>query len=157
MKLMAASGVAPSSLASWTVAQLRELAGRLGLFRYSTMTKGDLLKVLAEAIKQTEETSEPTPAQQPAAPVRPTVETHVVFLPRDPQWAYVFWEVSSEDQERAVQAGAQQLCLRMADVTGLPPGSIHPHALQEVVVEAGSREWFLPVPLSDRDYRVELG
>jgi hypothetical protein len=157
MSLMAASGAVPSSLASWTVAQLRELAGKLGLFRYSTMTKGDLLKVLAEAVKQPDDASEAPSAPQPAATVRQTIATHVVFLPRDPQWAYVFWEISSEDEKRAVQAGARQLCLRVADVTGLPAGSIHPHALQEVVVEAGRREWFLPVPVSDRDYRVELG
>jgi len=33
----------------------------------------------------------------------------------------------------------------------------HPHALQELVVPANATEWYLPVPLSDRDYRVELG
>ena len=33
----------------------------------------------------------------------------------------------------------------------------HPHTLQEVVVDSQACEWYLPVPLSDRDYRVELG
>jgi hypothetical protein len=45
----------------------------------------------------------------------------------------------------------------VADVTGLAGGSSHPHTLQEVVVDAQATEWYLPVPLSDRDYRVELG
>jgi hypothetical protein len=49
------------------------------------------------------------------------------------------------------------LCLRVADVTGLSGGSTHPHTLQEVVVDSHATEWYLPVPLSDRDYRVELG
>ncbi|WP_216923537.1 DUF4912 domain-containing protein, partial [Synechococcus sp. CCAP 1479/9] len=35
--------------------------------------------------------------------------------------------------------------------------SSHPHTLQEVVVDSHATEWYLPVPLSDRDYRVELG
>ena len=33
----------------------------------------------------------------------------------------------------------------------------HPHTLQEVPVDSHATEWYLPVPLSDRDYRVELG
>jgi hypothetical protein len=84
-------------------------------------------------------------------------ETRVVFLPRDPQWAYVFWEISSADRESALAAGAGSLVLRLEDVTGRQDGHAHPHTLQEVVVDAGAHEWYLPVPLSDRDYRVELG
>jgi hypothetical protein len=85
------------------------------------------------------------------------VQTHVVFLPRDPQWAYVFWEISADDRQRAQAAGARQLCLRLADVSGLPPGAPRPHAVQELVVAADAHEWYLPVPLGGRSYRVELG
>jgi hypothetical protein len=53
--------------------------------------------------------------------------------------------------------GASQLVLRVADVTGLGDGVAHLHTLQEVVVNSHATEWYLPVPLSDRDYRVELG
>jgi hypothetical protein len=88
---------------------------------------------------------------------RPAADTRVVFLPRDPQWAYVFWDIAEADRTAAQAAGASQLCLRVADVTGLAGGSSHPHALQEVVVDAQASEWYLPGPLSDRDYRVELG
>ncbi len=42
-------------------------------------------------------------------------------------------------------------------MTGLAAGAAHPHTLQEVVVDSHASEWYLPVPLSDRDYRVELG
>ena len=87
----------------------------------------------------------------------PELETRVVFLPRDPQWAYVFWEITDSDRQLAMEAGASQLALRVADVTGLQGGSSHPHTLQEVVVDSHATEWYLPVPLSDRDYRVELG
>jgi hypothetical protein len=95
-------------------------------------------------------------AEMAPAP-RPAAETRVVFLPRDPQWAYVFWDIAEADRAAALAAGASQLCLRVADVTGLAGGSSHPHTLQEVVVNAKATEWYLPVPLSDRDYRVELG
>jgi hypothetical protein len=92
-----------------------------------------------------------------APATRPTEETRVVFLPRDPHWAYVFWEISDDDRDRALPEGVQQLCLRVADVTGLAGGSSHLHTLQEVVVDSHATEWYLPVPLPDRDYRVELG
>ena len=98
----------------------------------------------------------PVSAAPAAAPVD-AVTTHVVFLPRDPQWAYCFWSISADDQQRARKAGATSLCLRVADVTGLGFDQAHPHALQELVVDSGASEWFLPVPVDGRDYRVELG
>jgi hypothetical protein len=85
------------------------------------------------------------------------VNTHVVFLPRDPQWAYCFWAISDHDRQKAREAGATSLCLRVADVTGLGADQSHPHALQELVVDNHASEWFLPVPVDGRDYRVELG
>ena len=103
----------------------------------------------------------PSPASstEVSAPITPPPADHteVVFLPRDPQWAYCFWSIAPADRQRAQAAGAGSLCLRVADVTGLLNPSAHPHALQELVVDAHASEWFLPVPLAGRDYRVELG
>ena len=95
-------------------------------------------------------------AEMGAAP-RPSLKTSVVFLPRDPQWAFVYWEISAQDQQNVQAAKAEQLVLRVWDVTGLPAGSVHLHTLQELLVNALAREWFVPVPMSDRDYQVELG
>lgn len=95
-------------------------------------------------------------AKLPPAP-RPEGETRVVFLPRDPQWAYVFWQISAADRSEALAGGGEQLALRVMDVTGRNGGTAHPHTLQEVVVDGAAHEWYVPVPLSDRDYRVELG
>lgn len=139
-----------------TLRQLRQIASDLGVALYSRKSKTELVA----AIEQRQETQAEEPnlkeieAELAPAP-QPGPETSVVFLPRDPQWAYVFWEISEADRSRA--AGTGQLCLRVADVTGLPGGSAHPHTLQEVIVESQASEWYLPVPLSDRDYRVELG
>ena len=153
-----------SSLARLTLRQLRRVASDLGVALYSRKSKDELL----EAINTQQELSVGDKRIETAislaeletnlgeAPL-PLPETRVVFLPRDPQWAYVFWEISAESRRAAESAGARQLCLRVSDVTGLQDGSSHPHTLQEVVVDAGSSEWYLPVPLSDRDYRVELG
>ena len=165
---MAASGMdmgngGLASLGGWTIAQLRDLAKRIGLGGYSRMDKSGLLDAVSQALPQAapsalQELATDVPAQlQQMGSAVAELPSHITFLPRDPQWAYVFWEISSGDQERANAAGATQLALRVADVTGLPLGAAHPHTLQELVVSSGAREWHLPMPVSDRDYRVELG
>ena len=148
-----------SRLAALSMRQLRDLARSLGMSRYSSENR----EGLSEAIATNRDPQSAIEANLAAieaemAPVRrPEPETRVVFLPRDPQWAYVFWDIAEADRDAALAAGGSQLCLRVADVTGLAGGSAHPHTLQEVVVDAHATEWYLPVPLSDRDYRVELG
>ena len=156
MKSVAVSQNALSSLASKTLRQLRHVASELGVTLYSRKSKEELVEAISSYQMETGRSLEAIEAEMAPAP-RPEAETRVVFLPRDPQWAYVFWEIAEEDREEAEQLGATQLCLRVADVTGLSGGSSHPHTLQEVVVDSHATEWYLPVPLSDRDYRVELG
>jgi hypothetical protein len=150
-----------SSLATQTLRQLRQIASELGVTLYSRKTKEELVDAIS-ARQHDGWTFDPVEAQprfeaEMAPARRADAETRVVFLPRDPQWAYVFWDIADNDRDLALASGASQLCLRVADVTGLAPGSAHPHTLQEVVVDAHASEWYLPVPLSDRDYRVELG
>ena len=145
-----------SSLALMTLRQLRDMASELGVGLYSRKSKDELLQAIAARQDSAKRSLKAIEAEMSPAP-RPAALTNVVFLPRDPQWAYVFWEISEVDRAQAQAAGASQLCLRVADVTGLSGGSAHPHTLQEVVVDSHSTEWYLPVPLSDRDYRVELG
>jgi hypothetical protein len=151
-----------SRLASLSMRQLRDVARTLGISRYSAQSREGLAEAIAATPKPRAigaiEAADLAAIEAEMAPApRPSAETRVVFLPRDPQWAYVFWEIAEQDRLAAQSAGASQLCLRVADVTGLPGGSSHPHTLQEVVVDSHATEWYLPVPLSDRDYRVELG
>jgi len=138
-----------------TLRQLRQVASDLGVSLYSRKSKEELLEAINQRQGRRSGLGKIESGLDPAP--RPAAETHVVFLPRDPQWAYVFWEISEADRNSAQAAGATQLCLRVADVTNLAPGSAHPHTMQEVVVDSHATEWYLPVPLSDRDYRVELG
>ena len=159
-------------LASKTLAQLRELARTTGLSGiYSGLSRSQLIEALLQVLPESQPASlqpedaalpMPTPAPESSHPAMAEASdgagaTQVTFLPRDPRWALVVWQLGSTDRQRAADAGALQLCLRVADVTGLPPGASHPHALQEVVVDASASEWYLPIPVSDRDYRVELG
>jgi hypothetical protein len=158
-----------ANLASMSIRQLRDLARNLGIRRYSFSDRDELSEAISSRLPGGEEEGVPLAVSEEidanlaaieaemAPATRPAAQTRVVFLPRDPQWAYVFWEIAEDDRSDAIAQGANQLCLRVADVTGLAGGSSHPHTLQEVVVDAHATEWYLPVPLSDRDYRVELG
>ncbi|MFZ9850668.1 MAG: DUF4912 domain-containing protein, partial [Vulcanococcus sp.] len=146
-----------SSLALMTLRQLRQVASELGVTLYSRKTKEELVSAIGQRQGGLATTAVLSSPGLELDDTPPPSDTRVVFLPRDPQWAYVFWEISEDDRNAAFKAGASQLCLRVADVTGLGEGGSHPHTLQEVPVDSHATEWYLPVPLSDRDYRVELG
>ena len=108
------------SLSRLTLRQLRIKASELGIPLYSRKSKADLVKgvFLYEEQKEAEkqlinnknESSKETTYSSSS-------ETKVVFLPRDPEWAYVFWEISDADRSNAQNEGANRLCLRLADVT----------------------------------------
>ncbi len=84
-------------------------------------------------------------------------ESRIVLLPRDPQWAYVYWDIPNLEKELKRQQGGQQLALRLYDSTNLNLDYQYPHSIQEYPCDELAREWYLPVPVSDRDYVVEIG
>jgi len=148
------------SLSRLTLRQLRIKASELGIPLYSRKSKADLVKnvFLYEEKKALEKqliSNKAEPSNE--STYSSSSETKVVFLPRDPEWAYVFWEISDKDRANAQNEGAIRLCLRLADVTNGINGEANPGTLQEVVVDSHSTEWYLPIPLGGRDYKVELG
>ncbi|WP_269617467.1 DUF4912 domain-containing protein [Prochlorococcus marinus] len=148
------------SLSRLTLRQLRIKASELGIPLYSRKSKADLVKsvFLYEEKKELEKQLINNKAEQSNEDsYSSSTETKVVFLPRDPEWAYVFWEISDTDRANAQNEGAIRLCLRLADVTNKNDGEANPGTLQEVVVDSHSTEWYLPIPLGGRDYKVELG
>ncbi|MBE9062529.1 DUF4912 domain-containing protein [cf. Phormidesmis sp. LEGE 11477] len=84
-------------------------------------------------------------------------ESRIVLLPRDPEWAYAYWDVSNEHKEQLRQQGGQRLMLRLYDVTDLDMTTQAPHSMQQVDCHEMARSWYLEMPASDRDYRVEIG
>jgi hypothetical protein len=84
-------------------------------------------------------------------------ESRVVLMPRDPQWAYAYWDIPNENKERLRQQGGIRLALRFYDVTDISVETQRPHSLQQYECDELAREWYLPVPVSDRDYIVEIG
>ncbi len=156
-------------LLNLTLRQLRQKASLLSIPLYSRKTKAvlvDLIVTYQNKIKLKTANDEKNIQKDEASPelIRNQSEseinqnkTNLVFLPRDPEWAYVFWQISDKDRERAQSLGAIKLCLRLFDVTGSSDGNPNQGILREIAVDSYSTEWYLPVPVPDRDYKVELG
>jgi uncharacterized protein len=156
-------------LLEMTLRQLRRVASAVGVSRYSRMRKDQLL----DAIQLKGPEAEAMDASGALATlVRPELSdvdsglmdlpsgygaSQIMLLPRDPQWAYAYWDVPSEKREEIRAQGGQQLALRLFDVTGLDLGRQASHNVQEYGCDEMAREWYLPIPVSDRDYVLEIG
>ncbi len=156
---------AQDSLSRLTLRQLRYKASDLGVPLYSRKSKAALISEISKyQARRDNEQRNPKPfwksfenSSSSNSLSDSNSDTRVVFLPRDPEWAYVFWEITEFDRKKALSQGANRLSLRLADVTGGLGTTPYKQALQEVQLDSHSTEWYLPIPLSDRDYRVELG
>lgn len=84
-------------------------------------------------------------------------ESWITLLPRDPQWAYTYWDVPDEHRQALRQQGGQRLALRFYDVTDVDVSFQNPHSLQQYDCDEMARDWYIPVPISDRNYIVEIG
>jgi hypothetical protein len=172
-------------LEEMTLRQLRRVASEYGVSRYSRMRKDQLLAAiqeiqrrqqggtapvqelvaqeLVEAAKfdvgQDDRTGGTLAAVDEGLPELPDGygDCRIVLMPRDPQWAYAYWDITNEAKEVLRQQGGQQLALRIYDVTDINLAFQSPHSVQEYPCDELAREWYLPIPVSDRDYVVDIG
>ncbi|MCX5965450.1 MAG: DUF4912 domain-containing protein [Cyanobacteria bacterium] len=84
-------------------------------------------------------------------------ESRIVLMPRDPQWAYTYWDIPDEHRQSVRYLGGQQLALRLYDATDLDLNKNKPHSVQQYACDELARDWYLPIPVSDRDYIAEIG
>ncbi|MBF2036474.1 MAG: DUF4912 domain-containing protein [Leptolyngbyaceae cyanobacterium T60_A2020_046] len=169
-----------------TLRQLRKIASEYEVSRYSRMRKEELIEAIQSAQMRRVQTA-PAPAamvdgqtEVEAAKFAPVTEplpveelasvdesladlpigygeSRIVLMPRDPQWAYAYWDVPNEHKEDLRRQGGARLALRFYDVTDIDLGYQAPHSLQQYECDELAREWYLPIPVSDRDYVVEIG
>ncbi len=152
-------------LLSLTLRQLRQEASKLSVPLYSRKTKAVLIELIDKYQRNTSRSNKktltknisPKTSKLTTQKVTEEVNTKLVFLPRDPEWAYVFWQISESDRDKAQSLGANKLCLRLYDASGNVEGNLNQGTLREIAVDSYSTEWYLPIPLADRDYKVELG
>ncbi|MBE7386079.1 MAG: DUF4912 domain-containing protein [Leptolyngbya sp. SIO1E4] len=176
----------PPSLDEMTLRELRKVASEFEVSRYSRMRKTELIEAIqvAQARRmptapvpvsavdgQTEveaakfaPSTEPIPTEALASvdeglPDLPSGygESRIVLMPRDPQWAYAYWDIPNEHKQELRRQGGARLALRFYDVTDIDLNYQAPHSLQQYECDEMAREWYLPIPVSDRDYAIEIG
>jgi uncharacterized protein len=171
-------------LEEMTLRQLRRVASEYGISRYSRMRKDQLLTAIQS--KQTV-VSAPSPSrhlesQEKVEAAKFEVgqvdltggalavvdealgdlpggygDSRIVLMPRDPQWAYVYWDIPDQHRQDLRHQGGQQLALRIYDSTDIDLNFQASHSVQEYPCDELAREWYLPIPVSDRDYIAEIG
>jgi len=171
-------------LEEMTLRQLRKVASDYGISRYSRMRKAQLLaeiqkvqhtnitntlSVTVEAQPEVEAAKFELGQEDREGATLASVdegladlpegygESRIVLMPRDPQWAYTYWDVPNEHKENLRSQGGQQLALRIYDATDINLDYQSPHSIQEYPCDELAREWYLPLPVSDRDYIVDIG
>jgi uncharacterized protein len=163
-----------------TLRQLRKVASEFNVSRYSRMRKEQLIAAILE--KMSQRTSNSIQEEQqveaakfevgqedrlgaPLASVDEDLgdlpggygESRIVLMPRDPQWSYAYWDIPNNHKEELRRQGGQQIALRLYDVTDISLEYQAPHNVQEYLCDELAREWYLPIPVSDRDYVLEIG
>ena len=129
-------------LLNLTLRQLRKEASKLSVPLYSRKTKAVLIDLIIKHQKKVDlipnETLDYKVSKKTSNPlvqsIKGEIDTKVVFLPRDPEWAYVFWQISEDDREKAQSLGASKLCLRLYDATGIGEGKLNQGTLREINV-----------------------
>ncbi|MFO5475148.1 MAG: DUF4912 domain-containing protein [Dolichospermum sp.] len=171
-------------LEEMTLRQLRKVASEYSISRYSRMRKSQLLTSIQDVQRskfspsssRTQEAQESVEATKfelgqedrtggSLADVDEALgdlpagygESRIVLLPRDPQWAYTYWDIPNDHKEELRRQGGQTLALRIYDVTDVDLDYQSPHSLQEYPADELAREWYLPIPVSDRDYVIDVG
>ncbi|MCW5312872.1 DUF4912 domain-containing protein [Nostoc sp. KVJ3] len=84
-------------------------------------------------------------------------ESSISLTPRTPKWAYVSWHISQTQNQALQQQGGSQLVVRLYDVTGIDLSYQNPQLIQQYECEEVTRDRFVAIPVSDRDYMVEIG
>ena len=171
-------------LEEMTLRQLRRVASECGVSRYSRMRKSQLLASIQE-IQRTKFSYSPSRTLEAQEAVEAAKfelgqedrtggslssvdegladlpngygESRVVLMPRDPEWAYTYWDIPNDRKEEMRRQGGQQLALRIYDVTDINLDSQSPHSIQEYPCDELAREWYVPIPVSDRDYAIDIG
>ncbi|MEO1132983.1 MAG: DUF4912 domain-containing protein [Cyanobacteria bacterium J06639_1] len=168
-----------------TLRQLRRLASEYSVSRYSRMRKVELIAAIRAAESKANiapQRQSPGPEGKEtvegkkfhAGGVQDPVQladvdrdlgelpggygaSRIVMLPRDPQWAFIYWDVPNDRKEDMRRQGGQQLALRVFDVTDRDFNTQGYNSLQEYPIDELARDWYLPINVSDRSYIVEIG
>jgi hypothetical protein len=104
-------------------------------------------------------------------PARPKLEelpksygdTKIVLLPRDPSWAYTYWEIADStktdlrNKHGDTLFSSGQLTLRVYDITDVVFTGKNAHNFFDITVTEYSENWYINMPEVNRSWIVDLG
>jgi hypothetical protein len=97
---------------------------------------------------------------EPKKPVEPDLypianrynQTKIVFMVRDPHWAFAYWEIDDKAREKISDKGeSQHLFLRVRETDS------GRHSSFDIPVQFGDSSWYIYLPNQDCGYVLELG
>ncbi len=89
-------------------------------------------------------------------------ESRVVLLPVEPYLIHAYWDVTSNDIEKAKQRlgddyGQSQAILRFYDVTNIIYDGTNAHGFFDVDIDLQAKDWYVNLWSPDKSYFVDLG
>ncbi|GHV85943.1 hypothetical protein AGMMS50230_15510 [Spirochaetia bacterium] len=144
-----------SYLDSLTTRDLAKLADQSGIDIPPDLDRLFIIRELLDAVEEEEDTS-------PALDEKPDLETaplpkqyHITYLevlPRDPRWAYVFWEIKAQDRER--YEGSSRFEGYVLKALEIKDGKQNESF--SVPVKNDDNSWYLGFPPGGGTFRVAL-
>jgi len=141
-----------------TVQELNAIAKKYGISGYSKLGKSDLVKLLrrklkALAAKKAKKKAGKKSKGRPSSTFKKkkskrTAEGGMILLPRDSEWLYVYWDLTTQQEALLKSSGVPTLRLL---------GNPDRRELKRIPLSSGSRSWHIQATTADRDYIVELG
>ncbi len=90
-------------------------------------------------------------------------DTKIVLLPRDPYWAYAYWEISESARNEIQKEHGKdifkkgKLILRVYDVTNIKFNGKNAHKYFDITINELADNWYINVPETNRHWCVDLG
>jgi hypothetical protein len=79
-------------------------------------------------------------------------QTKIVFMVRDPHWAFAYWELDDSAREKISKNNvSQQLILRVHEAESIQRSSF------DIPIQFGDSSWYIYLPDQDCSYVLELG
>ncbi|GMT48592.1 MAG: hypothetical protein IEMM0008_0131 [bacterium] len=123
-------------------------------------------KILEESHKGSanQSSSFPTPAERQVKSYKDDIElpsnyeeTRIVAMIKDPEWVYAYWDVGSQDYVK-YDLAHRRMALRIYDITAVTDfNGMNAQFSYDIDVYPDSRNWFIKVPESNKDYCIDIG
>ncbi|UCF97622.1 MAG: DUF4912 domain-containing protein [Spirochaetaceae bacterium] len=164
------------SLQLFTLEELVALARDEGYEGGAAADRATLIEFILENLKESvrEEQEENSPSiqvedskyqiteftEKPAVEDWPITDRYnqskIVFMVRDPHWAFAYWDLENSCLEK-LRADAENLILRVyeADTSGLPDSGVR--SSFDIPIQLGDWSWYIYLPNQNCPYVLELG